>query len=257
MAYKCSATTNEDLVAALVKHNLLSTPEVKAAMRRVDRGWFVRQPTLAYDDCPLPIGYGVTISAPHMHAMMLELVAPTVLATRQQRGTQQALRILDIGSGSGYMTAALAALCEAAAPNHRGDRGSRFMWEVVGIDHVEALQKKAAKVIKENFPAWVAENRVLLVTGDGLKPQSVAGAGAGQRESFDIIHVGATAPSYIVPEYLRLLRCNGTLVIPIGDPSTVQTLQVYTKNGDGDVSMQRTCDVQFVPLTSLDLQLSS
>lgn len=251
MAWQCSATTNTEMVAALQREGLIKTPEVANVMRRVDRAFFVRDSSEAYLDQPLRIGYGVTISAPHMHAIMLELVSASVLGhQRLDRGHRQPLRLLDVGSGSGYMTAAFAALCEAA-----GRDGVPPMFDVVGVEHVPELVAQSEKVLKTHFPEWMHEQRVTLLHGDGRRPRSIAGAGIGPGNAFDVIHVGATASRGVVPEYLRLLRNGGTLVIPLGHPSEVQELNVFTKNAMGEVSMRHVCDVQFVPLTSLDDQL--
>ncbi|GET93763.1 protein-L-isoaspartate O-methyltransferase, putative [Leishmania tarentolae] len=252
MAWHCSSTTNAGMVAALQREGLIRTPEVIEVMRRVDRGWFVRNPKDAYRDQPLPIGFGVTISAPHMHAIMLELVSPSVLRHKDlDRSHGQPLRLLDIGSGSGYMTAAFAALCEAV-----GRDGDPSVFEVVGIEHVQELQKQSKCVLESHFPDWVRERRITLLHGDGRKPRSIAGVRE-KGESFDVIHVGATAPKTLVPEYLSLLRSGGTLVIPVGSPSEMQELQVFTKDEKGAFTMQRACHVQFVPLTSLSAQLDS
>lgn len=251
MAWHCTATTNAGMVDALQREGLIKTAEVAEVMRRVDRAFFVRDKSEAYLDRPLRIGYGVTISAPHMHAIMLELVSASVLGHRQHdRGYRQPLRLLDIGSGSGYMTAAFAALCEAACRD-----GVPPMFDVVGVDHVPGLVAQAQKVMAAHFPRWLQEQRVTLLHGDGRRPRSIAGAGIGPGDAFDVIHVGATASRSVVPEYLRLLRNGGTLVIPIGHPTEVQELQVFSKSATGAVSVRHVCDVQFVPLTSLDDQL--
>ncbi|KPI89354.1 putative Protein-L-isoaspartate O-methyltransferase [Leptomonas seymouri] len=253
MAWQCSATTNAGMVAVLQREGLIKTAEVAEVMRRVDRAFFVRNPAEAYLDQPLSIGYGVTISAPHMHAIMLELVSASVLQyQRLNRGYRQPLRLLDIGSGSGYITAAFAALCEAA-----GHDGVAPMFDVVGVEHVQELLEQSKIVLEKHFPKWMREQRVMLLRGDGLKPRSIVGAGIGQSDAFDVIHVGATAPQTVVPEYLRLLRNGGTLVIPVGEPSKTQELRVFSKSAEGEVSMRHVCDVQFVPLTSLDAQLGN
>ncbi|KAG5464509.1 hypothetical protein LSCM1_00699 [Leishmania martiniquensis] len=251
MAWRCSSTTNAGMVSALQREGLIKTPEVIQAMRRVDRGWFVHNSADAYRDQPLPIGFGGTISAPHMHAIMLELVSSSVLCRKTgSGGYHRPLRLLDIGSGSGYMTAAFAALCEAA-----GQDGTAPMFEVVGVEHVQELQEQSERVLKSYFPDWVHAHRVTMLHGDGRKPRSIAGIGVAKGAAFDVIHVGATAPKALVPEYLSLLRSGGTLVIPVGDPAKVQELQVFTKGDEGAVTMRRACHVQFVPLTSLNAQL--
>ncbi|AIO02802.1 protein-l-isoaspartate o-methyltransferase, putative [Leishmania panamensis] len=251
MAWRCSSTTNAGMVSALQREGLLKTPEVIEVMRRVDRGWFVHNCKEAYSDQPLPIGFGVTISAPHMHAMMLELVNSSVLCRRNpNQDYRQPLRLLDIGSGSGYITAAFAALCETT----RRD-GVPLLFEVIGVEHVQELQEQSKRVIESHFPEWIREHRVKVLHGDGRRPRSIAGVCADKDADFDVIHVGASAPKALVPEYLHLLRCGGTLVIPVGGPTEVQELQVFTKDAEGGVKMQHACHVRFVPLTSIHAQL--
>ena len=78
MAWRCHGSTNSEMVDALVHAQLISSSVVEAAFHVIDRLWFFppRTPaTVAYQDSPQPIGYGATISAPHMHAMMAELMA--------------------------------------------------------------------------------------------------------------------------------------------------------------------------------------
>ncbi|KAG5490826.1 hypothetical protein JKF63_00948 [Porcisia hertigi] len=252
MAWCCSSKTNAGMVAALQREGLIKTREVIEAMRRVDRGWFVHNPEEAYCDRPVPIGFGVTISAPHMHAIMLELASATVLNYRSvDQSHRLPLRLLDIGSGSGYMTAAFASLCEAS-----WREGVPQMFEVIGVEHVLELQKRSEHTIKTHFPDWIQDHRVTLLHGDGRKPHSIAGVGVGSGDAFDVIHVGATTPKALVPVYFCLLRQGGTLVVPVGDPGEAQELQVFTKDSEGDIKMRTVCGVQFVPLTSLEAQLS-
>ncbi|KAG6830776.1 hypothetical protein H0H93_013956, partial [Arthromyces matolae] len=87
------------------------------AMSKVDRANYVRNPSMAYEDSPQPIGYAATISAPHMHAYAASHMLPYL---------KPGARVLDIGSGSGYLTAVLYHLV--------GPTGT-----VVGIEHVDEL----------------------------------------------------------------------------------------------------------------------
>jgi protein-L-isoaspartate(D-aspartate) O-methyltransferase len=76
MAWRCSGNSNAALVNNLRTAAIVTTPTVEKAMMAVDRGNFVRDRDLgAYLDSPQPIGYGQTISAPHMHATVLEMLA--------------------------------------------------------------------------------------------------------------------------------------------------------------------------------------
>lgn len=249
MAWSCSANTNEKLVLALHREMLAKSESVVRAMRAVDRGLFL--PTdaapFAYEDRPLPIGYNVTISAPHMHAMMLELMVPYV----RPKVKGQLLRVLDIGSGSGYLTAALAAMCEAEAAAAAGPE--RLHWQVIGVEHVPKLKERAEGVLQQHFPQW--EGLVKFYTGDGRSPCAVLGSD-GEAESFDAIHVGAAARE-VHPELLQLLRRGGCLVIPVGDQSDAQQLLLCVKQSDGSVRQFKDTLCRFVPLTSIKEQLSS
>ncbi|RNF15996.1 protein-L-isoaspartate O-methyltransferase [Trypanosoma conorhini] len=235
MAWTCSALSNVSLVQNLEKAALLSTPAVISSLCRVDRGWFVPDNlrASAYRDEPLPIGHGATISAPHMHAIMLELLVPFLLPAAG--GAPKT--VLDIGSGSGYLTAVLADIC---------GEGSR----VIGVEHVQELQQRSSNVLQQRFPSWVSEGRIKFIQGDGrdiskLFPHSAA--------MFDVIHVGAAAAS--VPNgYLEALKPGGCLVIPVGRENEVQLLRLYTKDDSGAITTKTHGTVSFVPLTSLNHQ---
>jgi protein-L-isoaspartate(D-aspartate) O-methyltransferase len=168
---------------------------VVEAMSRVPRELFVpeRLKSEAYYDMPVPIGYGQTISAPHMVAIMCEIL-----------DLQKGMKVLEVGGGSGYHAAVMADLV--------GPEG-----------HIYSM---------ERFPelaAWARENlqnagitNVTVVEGDGS-------LGLPEHAPFDRISVAATAPH--VPEPLKQqLRPGGKLVIPVG--IGYQTLVLVTrKNG--------------------------
>ncbi|OQR99973.1 protein-L-isoaspartate(D-aspartate) O-methyltransferase-like isoform X1, partial [Thraustotheca clavata] len=101
MAWQCSSRSQNGLVANLVQHGILRSQNAIAAMQAVDRANYCEENS--YDDRPQAIGYHQTISAPHMHATALEL------ANELGSGA----RILDIGCGSGYLTACFGRLVEA------------------------------------------------------------------------------------------------------------------------------------------------
>ncbi|RNF05805.1 protein-L-isoaspartate O-methyltransferase [Trypanosoma rangeli] len=234
MAWTCSALSNASMVQNLEKAGLLSTPVIIRSLQRVDRGWFVPDnlQTSAYRDEPLPLGHGATISAPHMHAIMLELLAPFLLPTA--RGSSKT--VLDIGSGSGYLTAVLADIC---------GEGSR----VVGVEHVQELQQRSSRVVQQRFPSWVSEGRITFIKGDGRGISKLFSSPV----MFDVIHVGAAAAS--VPNgYLESLKPGGCLVIPVGREDEVQQLRLYTKDDSGVITTKTHGKVSFVPLTSLNHQ---
>lgn len=247
MAWYCSAVSNDALIDALLRADLLRTPAVVAAMRRVDRGWFLPEytPADAYRDCPQPIGFGATISAPHMHAIMMEILAPFVL---QRSPSTTLLRVLDVGSGTGYLTAVLAELCAAE------DGGRSVDWQVHGIEHVPQLVTRSMDILGAHYPEWVERGQVKVVEGDGRDPVAVLGGEAEKVGQFDVIHVGAAAPA-IPPALLQLLRSNGCLVVPVGEQGGSQRLLKCEKDSVGKVTVREDCGVQFVPLTSLQRQL--
>lgn len=76
MAWRSHGDSNISLVAKLVENGCLTSQRVRKAMTAIDRGHFVRHPSDAYWDAPQPIGYAATISAPHMHAYVLDKVEP-------------------------------------------------------------------------------------------------------------------------------------------------------------------------------------
>ncbi|TFY60960.1 hypothetical protein EVJ58_g4811 [Rhodofomes roseus] len=82
----------------MAKHGLINSERVQAAMKRVDRANYVRNPHEAYEDSPQRIGHGATISAPHMHAHAVEYLLPLL---------HPGARVLDVGSGSGYLCGVL------------------------------------------------------------------------------------------------------------------------------------------------------
>src|SRR5947207_12732269 len=136
MAWRCSGRSNAELIGNLTAASLIRSGRVRAAMAAVDRGHFCGGggASSAYEDSPQSIGYGATISAPHMHAAAAEALEPYLGATTtdegevEGEGEGEGRRVLDIGSGSGYLTAVLAEMV--------GERG-----RVVGVEHVEQLAR--------------------------------------------------------------------------------------------------------------------
>lgn len=134
MAWRSSGASNEGLVANLVQNKLIESSRVQEAMLKVDRAHFA--PSSAYEDSPQPIGYGATISAPHMHASACEALLPHL---------GPGAKVLDIGSGSGYLTAVLANLV--------GPSGT-----VIGIDHIQPLVTLALSNMKKSeLLGWQSE----------------------------------------------------------------------------------------------------
>jgi protein-L-isoaspartate(D-aspartate) O-methyltransferase len=166
---------------------------VLEAMARVPRHRFVEDDLAldAYEDRPLPIGFGQTISQPYMVARATELAAP-----------QSADRALEVGAGSGYQTAVLAA--------HTA--------EVYGIENVAQLAERAARVLAE---LGIHNAHVEAFDGSGGWPEHAP---------YDVIIVSAGAPR-IPPLLVGELADGGRLVIPVGRPDQ-QELAVVRREGD-------------------------
>lgn len=185
---------------------------------QVDRAHYA--PATPYRDSPQTIGFGATISAPHMHASAAESLLPYLHSDA---------RVLDIGSGSGYLTAVLANLI--------GPSG-----KVVGIDHIQSLVDLATQNMAKS-----KEGREMLESGKVrfLKADGRLGLDEGQG-AWDAIHVGAAAKE-AHKVLVDQLRAPGRLFIPVGDD--MQYIWVIDKKEDGTVVREKSFGVRYVPLT--------
>jgi len=169
----------------------------------------VAQRRHAYENRPLAIGHGQTISQPYIVALMTSLARP-------QRGQ----KILEIGTGSGYQAAVLA---ESGA-------------QIYSIEIIEALGERAAAVLRQQGHDNV-ETRI----ADGYY-------GWKDHAPFDSIVVTAAASS-IPPPLIAQLKRGGRMVIPVGGSFMTQTLMLVTKDDEGRVRTRQILPVRFVPLT--------
>ena len=185
-------------------------PLVLGAMRRVPRERFVAEESRfeAYDDRPLPIGEGQTISQPYVVALMVEAL---------ELGPSD--RVLEVGAGSGYAAAVLGQIAD----------------EVLAMERHPSLARAAAERMDE-----LGYRNVRVVSGDGT-------LGCPEAAPFDAILVSAggdAVPSALVQQ----LSEGGRLVIPIGDPQRDQELLLLEKKPDGQLARSSLGRVQFVPL---------
>ena len=226
MAWHCSASTNAQLIANMVDAKIITSDRVRTAMLSIDRANFEPPRADPYEDSPQVLGHGATISAPHMHAMCLELLEPYL---------QPGASALDVGSGSGYLTAAMAALV--------GEQG-----HVVGIEHVaELTETSIANLAKQPAPPHVIKICTML-TGDGR-------LGFPDRAPFRAIHVGAAADR-IPDALLNQLAIGGRLVVPVGPAGGEQTLDCIDRLGEREFKRVTVSGVRYVPLTSLETQMN-
>jgi protein-L-isoaspartate(D-aspartate) O-methyltransferase len=184
---------------------------VMAAMGKVPRHRFVPsgQEPFAYDNRPLPIGEGQTISQPYIVALMTDLL-----------DLKPKDRVLEVGTGSGYQAAVLAELVAS----------------VYTVEIVEPLGKRAAKLLGE-----LGYRNVQLRTGDGY-------GGWPEAAPFDAIVVTA-APESVPQPLIEQLKRGGRMVIPVGATAEAQQLLLIQKQPDGTAATKRTLPVRFVPLT--------
>ncbi|XP_031623824.1 protein-L-isoaspartate(D-aspartate) O-methyltransferase [Contarinia nasturtii] len=229
MAWRSSGTNNADLMNQLEVFDVIKTRKVKELMTETDRKYYC--PKTPYVDAPQSIGNGVTISAPHMHAYALEY-----LIEKFKYGG----RALDVGSGSGYLTACLARANRKAVESKTN--GKKI---VIGIEHQAPLVELSIKNINADDPTFIKNGELIIVEGDGRN-------GYEEFAPYDIIHVGAAAPK--TPEnLLNQLKNGGRLISPVGpQPDGSQYLEMYDKNERGEVSRTRLMSVVYVPLTDLN-----
>jgi protein-L-isoaspartate(D-aspartate) O-methyltransferase len=200
----------------LLEKSGISDASVLAAMLRVPRHAFVPEvwPGEAYQNRPLPIGHGQTISQPQVVATMTEAVQP-----------KRTDKCLEVGTGSGYQAAILAELCA----------------KVFSIEYLEPL----ADFARSNLRALgYGPDRVVLRHGDGYR-------GWPEEGPFDVVLVTA-APDHVPRPLLDDLALGGRLILPVGSTGDRQRLEVWTRiaPGRGDEAFERRVmmAVRFVPL---------
>lgn len=201
----------EAMVREQIEARGIADLRVLDAMRTVPRHVFVppESASRAYDDYPLPLSHGQTISQPYIVAAMTELVRP---ATNHV--------VLEIGTGSGYQAAVLSGLVR----------------EVYTIEIVEPLGTSARQRLKA-----LGCTNVTVRVGDGYQ-------GWPARAPFDGIIVTA-APDHVPQPLVDQLRPGGRMVIPVGGVHDVQRLLLIEKAVDGTVTRRPVMGVRFVPLT--------
>jgi protein-L-isoaspartate(D-aspartate) O-methyltransferase len=205
------AEQREHLITAGVAAMGVESPLVLDSMRRVPRHLFVPDEYLnrAYNNNPLPIGYGQTISQPYIVGLMSEAL-----------NVEPGDRVLEIGTGSGYQAAVLA----------------EMGIEVYTIEIIEPLAEEAAQRLSA-----LGYDSVQVRIGDGYY-------GWPEFAPFDAI-IATAAPDHVPQPLLEQLKVGGTLVIPIGPVGGFQELWQIKRVSQTEFDSASLGGVRFVPLT--------
>ena len=205
------AVVRKNMVLVQIRHRGIKDQAVLNAMGTVFRHEFVSDAyrKKAYEDRPLPIGCGQTISQPYIVALMTQLL-----------NVDKGSRVLEIGTGSGYQAAVLA----------------RIVKEVYTIEIVKELHERSNKVLKR-----LGYQNIHTLNADGY-------FGWKAHAPFDAVIV-TCASDFIPPPLIEQLSKGGVMCIPVGPPFKVQHLVLVKKGKTGNITTQVITSVRFVPLT--------
>lgn len=204
------AELRERMVRRQIEARGIRDAAILDAFRTVPREAFVSPDYArdAYDDHPLPIEAGQTISQPYIVALMIEAA---------EIGPDD--RVLEVGAGSGYAAAIM----------------SRIAREVIGMERQHDLVEVARRRLER-----LGYDNVRIIEGDGTR-------GCPEEAPFDAI-LAAASGSHVPPSLVAQLASGGRLVMPIGDPGRVQKLVKVTKQEGGILQQSDLGEVRFVPL---------
>jgi len=197
------AALRQKMVEAQLRARGIRDERVLAAMERVPREIFICEEywEQAYEDHPLPIGSGQTVSQPYIVAFMLEVLS-----------LKGAEKVLEIGTGTGYQTALLAELAG----------------QVYSVERIESLARTAEAILQR-----LGSRNVGLTVGDGSR-------GLVEQAPFDAIVVSAAAPQIPQP-LLEQLREGGRMVIPVGPADAQELILVRKQDGGAVITNLEGC----------------
>jgi protein-L-isoaspartate(D-aspartate) O-methyltransferase len=201
-----------DRLIEVLREAGIADERVLAAIARVPRERFVPPTFLehAYENVALPIGHGQTVSQPQIVAMMTEALA-----------VGERMKVLEIGTGSGYQTAVLAKLCR----------------RIYTIERHRPLLREAEKLLSA-----LRLHNITTLHGDGSR-------GWREQAPFDRIIVTAAAEDAVPPPLIEQLAVDGIMVIPVARSAVDQRMLRVVRRDDG-VEVEDMGPVRFVPLVS-------
>lgn len=217
--------SNNDLVDNLVVKRIISDERVIQVMKKIDRSYFLHKNDFYLIDKPNRLFLNQTISAPHIHGKALEYLIKNCIPGK---------RVLDVGCGSGYLTACFCELLQV----HKNPKSM-----VIGIDIYSGLVDYSIKKMRNNYPQYLPKffggtnknKNVKIICANGWK-------GYLPDAKYDVIHVGAS-PEYVPKQLLNQLNNGGLMIIPVGNSYTL-----ITKNKKGEINKESILNVRFVPL---------
>ena len=200
----------EAMVERQLRRRGITEPDILDAFRAVPRDQFVdrQYAAQAYEDHPLPIEAGQTISQPYIVALMIQAAA-----------IKSGDKVLEVGSGSGYAAAVV----------------SRIAANVIGVERQHELVEVARERLRR-----LGYGNVQIVEGDGSK-------GWPAEAPYDAI-LAAASGSHVPRSLIDQLAPGGRLVMPVGEPGWVQKLVRVTKGNNGSLQQSDLGSVRFVPL---------
>uniref|UniRef100_A0A7S0YKS6 protein-L-isoaspartate(D-aspartate) O-methyltransferase n=1 Tax=Polytomella parva TaxID=51329 RepID=A0A7S0YKS6_9CHLO len=249
------AVTHDQLMNTL-SERLINEPAVAQVMRVYDRKYFATPyPNypfeLVYKDEDITLCFGQTITSPSLHAVTLDTLFPYLT-----RPTTETRRVLDIGAGTGYLTACMSHLVRAHDI-------------VVYVDALEDMVLRARRSLAEAVlaPRLLMDRSLRDSFGDGSNVDVnkiynihlLMGNAMDMTEAFqtigkfDVINVGASVQK-VPSSFLDILAPGGALLIPVGLPNTSQNLTLFEKSQDGETVSERVvCEAAFSTLAPADV----
>ena len=204
------AAERDAMIERTIRRRGLDNPSLLAAFRAVPREEFISGDYAehAYADGPLPIESGQTISQPYIVALTIDAAEIDAEA-----------KVLEVGAGSGYAAAVIGQMAR----------------EVIAIErHHELVELARDRLTRLGYA------NVRVMEGDGTR-------GCPAEAPFDAI-VAAASGSHVPAVLVDQLKPGGRIVMPVGDPHSVQSLVKLTKSDDGTLEREDLCAVRFVPL---------